>query len=99
VLATAESMLEVRLPDDRVVELPIFPIAGGIFARQETMSQRCIRPLRERAAPILEVLAAHFPNLSEEASVAFAVQIVLANERGDDRNSLLHHLFGSRSSN
>ena len=55
--------------------------------------------IRELARPLDECLKAHYPELTEEARIAFGVQIVLAHERGARASRLLHHLGGSSSPN
>jgi hypothetical protein len=63
------------------------------------MTKRRPSSISELVQPLDECLKAHYPRLSEEARISFAVQIVLAHERGTGSPRVLHHLGGSNSPN
>ena len=64
-----------------------------------SMPNKQLSSIRELAQPLHECLQAHYPELSEEARIAFGVQIVLAHQRGVGASRVLHHLGGSSSPN
>jgi len=55
--------------------------------------------LRDVAEPLQEFLAVHYPHLSEEARIGFAVQIALAHARGESVAVELAHIGGGASPN
>jgi hypothetical protein len=53
----------------------------------------------ELAQPLTEYLELNYPSLSDDARVAFAVQIVLASRRSESVPIELDHFAGGRSPN
>jgi hypothetical protein len=63
------------------------------------MGDKLYSTVSELAAPLHRYLERHFPKLSEEARIAFAVQIALAHERGEPGVTELYWFRGGRSPN